>query len=192
MEVYEMGNDAWPDLPYEEWAPTKKTLHMCAQMLGKTRLALAPPQPEWLHTSLQLDARGFTTGPMPAGDRLLTVRIDLFDNAICLALSDGRKRSVALGPDRCIADIWAAYRRSLAELNVEPDIWTKPQELADVTPFDENTHDCLIVPEQAQRFHRLLCSLNGVFEEFRSLRQERGPVLVGRLRLRRTVVHRQT
>ncbi|NTU42722.1 MAG: hypothetical protein HGA78_06645 [Nitrospirales bacterium] len=163
-----MGNDAWPAFPYEEWAPTKKTLQMCVQMVGKTKLALASPQPEWLHASLQLDACGFTTGPMPVGVRVLTVRIDVFSNVICLALSDGRERRVALGPDRCVADIWAEYSRSLAELNVEADIWTKPQELADVTPFDENTHDCLIVPEQAQRFHRLLCSLHGVFEEFRS------------------------
>ncbi len=32
----------WPALPYEEWAETKKTLHMYAQILGKTRLAMAP------------------------------------------------------------------------------------------------------------------------------------------------------
>jgi hypothetical protein len=42
-------NDAWPALDYAEWAPTKKTLHMVAQMLGKARLAVSPPQPEWLH-----------------------------------------------------------------------------------------------------------------------------------------------
>ena len=57
--------DMWPALPYEQWAATKRTLHMCAQMLGKAALALAPPQPEWLHARLCLDARGFTTGAMP-------------------------------------------------------------------------------------------------------------------------------
>ena len=46
------NHDAWPAMPYAEWAPTKKTLHMVAQMLGKARLALAPPQPEWLPAHL--------------------------------------------------------------------------------------------------------------------------------------------
>ena len=40
-----MSVDAWPELRYAEWAPTKKTLQMCAQMLGKLRLALAPLRP---------------------------------------------------------------------------------------------------------------------------------------------------
>ena len=52
-----MNHDAWPALPYEAWMPTKKTLHMCAQMIGKARLALSPPQPEWLHACLYLDGR---------------------------------------------------------------------------------------------------------------------------------------
>ena len=42
----------WPALPYAEWAPTKKTLHMVAQMLGQSRLALLPALREWVHTSL--------------------------------------------------------------------------------------------------------------------------------------------
>ena len=63
--------ELWPALPYAEWAPTKKTLQMCAQMLGKARVALSPPQPEWLHTALYLDGRGFTTGAMPFGEGLV-------------------------------------------------------------------------------------------------------------------------
>jgi hypothetical protein len=161
-------HDAWPTLPYEEWAPTKKTLQMVSQILGKTRLALVPPQPEWLHASLLLDPRGFATGPMPAGDLVLSARIDVFEGAIRLDLSDGRGRQIAIGPDRCIADIWRDYADALAELGVEADIWSKPQELADTTPFSENRHDCTFVAEQAQSFHRLLCTLNGVYEEFRS------------------------
>ena len=57
-----MNHDAWPALPYDAWMPTKKTLHMCAQMIGKARLALAPPQPEWLHTCLYLTASGIHHG----------------------------------------------------------------------------------------------------------------------------------
>jgi hypothetical protein len=158
----------WPALPYDEWAPTKKTLHMCSQMIGKARLALAPPQPEWLHTCLYLDPRGFTTGPAPHGTRSVSLGMDLYDLSLWAHSSDGRKESLALGAGRSVADVWADFRQVLARLDLQLDIWDKPQETADITPFSENTHDCTIAAEHAQRFHRLLVTINGVFEEFRS------------------------
>lgn len=158
----------WPSLPYEEWAPTKKTLQMCAQMLGKTRLSLSPPQPEWLNACLLLDARGFTTGPMPADTRVVTMGIDVFDGTLWIRASDGRHADIPLAPDRCVADVWGDFGFALADLDIAVDIWEKPQELADTTDFSENRHDCTIDLGQAQRFHRVLASLNGVFEEFRS------------------------
>jgi hypothetical protein len=162
------ASDAWPELPYEEWAPTKTTLQMCAQMLGKARLALAPPQPEWLHTCLFLDGWGFTTGPMPAGARVATMGIDVFESALWIRVSDGGRADIPLAPDRCVADIWADFRTALDDLAIEADIWEKPQETSDTTHFSENRHDCTMVAEHAQRLHRLLTSLNDVFEEFRS------------------------
>ncbi len=158
----------WPPLPYAAWAPTKKTLHMVAQMLGKAKLALAPPQPEWWHTRLFLDAHGFTTGPLPHGFRTVSMGIDVVRGTLWLAVSDGRSAAVTLARDRCVADIWADFRRALAGLGVELDLWEKPQEVTDTTPFSQNTHDCTFVREDAQRFHRALSSINSVFEEFRS------------------------
>ena len=159
---------AWPELPYAEWAPTKKTLQMCTQMLGKTRLALAPPQPEWLHSCLYLDARGFTTGAMPCGSGLLNAGIDVFDSVMWVSSSTGERRSVALGQGRCIADVWRDYDAALIGLGVTTDVWEKPQELADETPFSQNTHDCTFVPVHAQRYLTVLAAAQGVFEEFRS------------------------
>jgi hypothetical protein len=161
-------SDAWPALPYEEWAGTKNTLQMCAQMLGKARLALAPPQPEWLHTCLFLDGRGWATGPMPAGARIVSMGIDVFDGALWIRASDGGRADIPFAPSRCINEIWADFRAALTDLGIDADIWEKPQEMADTTPFSENRHDCTVVPEHAQRFHRLLGSINDAFEEFRS------------------------
>ncbi|MCE5191907.1 MAG: DUF5996 family protein [Actinomycetia bacterium] len=163
-----MEHAAWPALPYGEWAPTKKTLQACAQMLGKARLALAPPQPEWLHTSLQLDSRGFSTPTMPQGERIVSMGLDVYDGTMWMNVSGGAQVSIPIWPDRCVADIWTDFTRRLLDLGVDIDIWDKPQEVPDLTPFSQNTHDCTIVPEHAQRFHRVLCSLDGVFEEFRS------------------------
>lgn len=158
----------WPALHYADWAPTKKTLHLVTQMLGKTKLALAPPQPEWLHVRLLLDPRGFTTGPLPHRARTVSMTIDVFDGLLRLADSDGRQVSVPLGPDRPVAAIWGDYREGLSSLGLDLGLWEKPQELADVTPFSQNAHDRTFELEQAQRFLRVLSTVNGVFEEFRS------------------------
>jgi hypothetical protein len=160
--------ERWPSLRYEDWAATKKTLHMVGEMVGKARLALAPAQPEWLNACLYLDARGFTTGAMPYGTTVVTMRIDVYDAAIRIDVSDGRTASVRIGPNRSVADIWADFRTALAGLHLHIDIWEKPQETPDTTPFSENTHDRTIDPEQAQMFHRIVCAIDGAFEEFRS------------------------
>ena len=38
-------------------------------------------------------------------------------------------------------------------MGVEADIWEKPQEMSDATPFSANTDDRTLDLEQAQRFH---------------------------------------
>jgi hypothetical protein len=159
---------AWPALDFEQWGPTKNTLQMCAQMLGKIRLALAPPQPEWLHGCLYLSAHGFSTGPMPVGTRVADAEIDVFRSMIVVRMSDGSDATVATGPDRCVADIWADLSAALSKLGISLDVWEKPQELTDTTPFSQNRHDCVLDAREAQAFHTVLSSIDGVFEEFRS------------------------
>ena len=45
----------WPSLPADgRWPATRDYLHLVSQMLGKLRLALAPPLPEWANTPLAL------------------------------------------------------------------------------------------------------------------------------------------
>ena len=163
-----MDHADWPALPYDEWATTKQSLHLASQMLGKVKLALAPPQPEWLHTRLFLDPRGVVTGPLPYGPRTVALGIDLFEPGIWLASSEGRRQAVTLAAERPVAEVWADFGRALAGLGVTVDLWDKPQEIAGTTPFSEDTRPCVVVPEHAQRYHRVLSSANGVFEEFRS------------------------
>ena len=83
---------------------------------------------------------------------MVSMGIDVYDSAIWIHVSDGREATVTLGPDRCVADIWSGFRDALAGLGLDLDIWEKPQEVPDTTPFSENRHDCTIVAEDAQRF----------------------------------------
>jgi len=56
---------AWPALPLREWSETRDTLHLWTQIVGKTRLALAPMVNHWWQTPLYVSARGLTTSRIP-------------------------------------------------------------------------------------------------------------------------------
>ena len=64
----------WPALPLDEWLPTYATLHRWTQIVGKTRLALAPFQNHWWNATLYVTARGLHTSPMPYRDGALGSR----------------------------------------------------------------------------------------------------------------------
>src|SRR2546429_182009 len=103
----------WPALPYEEWRETKDTLHMYAQVIGKLRLALSPPEPQWAHVPLYLTARGLTTSPIPVGLRTIDAELDLLAHELVIRSSDGRVERRALGGDAEVicAGWWAGGQR---------------------------------------------------------------------------------
>lgn len=78
-------SDAWPSLPLEEWQPTYATLHMWLQVVGKTRLALAPMENHWRQVVLYLTPRGLTTSSMPSGQRTFAVDLDFLDHSLTTA-----------------------------------------------------------------------------------------------------------
>ena len=53
--------DALPVLRLEDWEPTKDTLHLYAQIVGKIRLASTPLSNHWWNVPLYVTVRGLTT-----------------------------------------------------------------------------------------------------------------------------------
>ena len=50
-----------PELHLADWRPTKDTLHLYCQIVGKIRLATTPPRNHWWNVPLYVDVRGLTT-----------------------------------------------------------------------------------------------------------------------------------
>src|SRR5947208_5740098 len=99
---------AWPALaPYEQWSETCDTLHAHTQVLGKLAVALAPKEPQLQHAALRLTARGWETTPLPApdGSGAIVAALDLGRHLAVVEHSDGRRREVALTPDRAVGDV---------------------------------------------------------------------------------------
>src|SRR5262249_13854186 len=132
--------DVWPRLDLAEWESTRATLHLWTQMIGKTRLALAPPENHWWHAALYLTTRGLTTSPMPVGARTVEVELDFHDHALIARTSDGAVQRLALTP-QSVAEFYERYRTALRALGVEPAIWPHPVEMATAIPFGQDrTH----------------------------------------------------
>jgi hypothetical protein len=158
---------SWPPLPLEAWRDTRDTLHMWTQVVGKVRLALAPPENHWWHVPLYLTARGLSTSPMPVGGRALQIDFDFLDDKLLLRLSDGPHQEVALRP-RSVADFYQAVMAALHALEVPVRIWPVPVEVADPIPFERDTRHAAYDAQQVRRFWRVMLSSQAVLQRFRS------------------------
>jgi hypothetical protein len=158
--------EPWPALPPQEWRDTYATLHMWTQIVGKTRLALAPWQNHWWHVALHVTARGLATGPMPYGSRTLDVEFDFVQHSLVLRTSDGAVQEIALRP-RSVAEFYRLYLAALAALDVHVALWPVPVEVEHPVRFTDDHGHASYDPEYANRFWRILTQVDDVFRQFR-------------------------
>jgi hypothetical protein len=153
-----------------DWADTYTTLHRWTQIVGKTRLALAPMQNHWWQVALYVTARGLGTSPMPYARGNVELEFDFLDHRLVARTSDGVTKSIALAP-RSVADFYKDYRELLAALGVEAKIWPVPQEMADAVRFTTDREHASYDADAAQRCWRILAHAD------RALKRFRGPFL---------------
>ncbi len=163
----EVANDPWPLLPYGEWRDTLDTLHMWTQVVGKTKLALCPWLNEWWQIALSLDARGLTTGPMPAGRRSVQVDFDFVGHNLSVRTGDGGVKALPLLP-RPVAAFHAELLAALAALGVAVEIDPRPVEVPEPIPFDRDDTHAAYDAAAANRFWRVLASTERVLQRWRS------------------------
>lgn len=146
----------WPRLPLAEWQETRDTLHMWTQVVGKTRLALAPAENHWWHVPLYVSARGLSTSPMPYRSRAVEVHFDLIDHRLVVDTSDGASRAIPLRP-QAVADFYREYVDTLASLDITVKMWPVPVEVDAPIPFqDDHRHESYDADRVRQFFHMLL------------------------------------
>ncbi|HTV73214.1 MAG TPA: DUF5996 family protein [Candidatus Acidoferrales bacterium] len=160
--------DRWPDIGVRGWAPTKRSLHLYTQMLGKIRVALSPSQPNWMFTPLLFTAHGFTTGAIPCDGIAVEALLDVFTSEIVVRTSTGSQRRIALLPPRSVAEVYAALHAALEELDVPCVISRIPQEVPDTTPLPDDTQPADYEPAAVLRWFSAATSAACVFEEWRS------------------------
>ena len=75
------------------WLPTYETLHRWVQVVGKTRLKLAPFENHWWHAALYVTARGITTSPMPYAHGTIEIEFNILGDALLAHTSEGESRA---------------------------------------------------------------------------------------------------
>jgi hypothetical protein len=157
-----------PALPFASWKDTLATVHMWSQIVGKVRLKLCPLVNHWWNVPFYLTARGLTTSPMPYWQgtilRTIEVRFDFISHQLLLETSEGRVITLALQP-QSVAEF---YQKFMAALAVACKISTRPCEIADPIPFEQDHVHASYDPEAVNKFWRILVWTDQVLKEFRS------------------------
>ena len=157
---------AWPELRLADWHETYATLHMWTQIVGKTRLALAPMENHWWQVALYVTPRGLTTSPVPHGARTFAVSFDFLEHALVMQTSDGATGGFALAP-RSVAEFYAEYMDTLRALGLDVRIRPVPVEIATAIPFAEDHVHSAYDPDAARRCWRILVQADRVLKRFR-------------------------
>ncbi len=160
-------SDNWPPLPLHEWQDTYRTLHMWTQIVGKIRMALAPPLNHWWQCTLYVNSRGLTTGPVPYTPGCFEIQFDFQKHKLDIVSSEGPAASKPLRAES-VASFYGGLMESLASMGIAVEINPKPQEVADPVPFDQDFTHCSYDAEYAHRFWRILLSSAKVLERFRA------------------------
>ena len=159
---------AWPRLTLDEWAPAETTLHRWTQIVGKTRLALAPMQNHWWQVTLYVTARGLTTSPMPFGQGTVEVDFDFIDHALLIRTSDGEGHTIPL-VSRSVAEFYAEYLSALRSLGVAVKIWPVPREMPDTERFTDDRDHASYDADAAHRCWQILVGADRALKEFRGM-----------------------
>jgi hypothetical protein len=155
-----------PELHLADWRPTKDTLHLYAQIVGKIRLATTSPRNHWWNAPLYVDVRGLTTRRLHHRGTTFEITIDFLDHALVVRTADGRSRSFELGDGVAVADFDARLHAMLGDLGIDVEIKEEPFGLPMTTSFTQDVEHASWNRDAIERFGRVLDWSDTVFEEF--------------------------
>ena len=162
-----MSVSTFPDIPLEAWRPTKNTLHLYCQIVGKIRLAMHPRMNHWWHVPLYVTPRGLSTRTIPYAGGNFEIEFDFHEHRLVIATSGGKVEDFALYDGLTVADFYSSLFKNLAKLGIEPKIKAIPYEAPSTTPFPEDTENRSYDKEYVERFHETLVTVDHILNEFR-------------------------
>jgi hypothetical protein len=155
-----------PELPLEAWEPTKTTLHLWTQIVGKIKLATTPPRNHWWHAPLYLDVRGLTTRRLHHGQVGFQIDFDFVDHRLVARTNRGQQGSFRLHDGLSVATFDRHLHQLLDQLGADVPIREDPYGVPMTTPFPNDSEHAAYDPEYVRRFWQVLDWVDTVLEEF--------------------------
>ncbi|WP_214318806.1 DUF5996 family protein [Nonomuraea sediminis] len=153
--------ETFPAMPYDEWVDTKDTFHRFAQIVGKVRLAASVRRNHWWNVPFHLTGRGLTTRPMDG----FCIDFDLVRHRLVVDRLDGRSADMPL-IGQSVASFYAGLFDILDDLGIHAEIHAVPFDLADSTPFAEDTKHAAYDPALITRYWVILSQVAQVLERY--------------------------
>lgn len=154
-----------PPLALPDWQPTKDTLHLWLQIIGKVKLASTQPLHHWWNVTFRVAPWGLTTGRMRHEGIDFQVDVDMVGHQVVVRTPSARA-AVDLRDGLSVAGFYTAFTGCLETLGVRPEIKADPFGVPMTTPFeaDEEHHQYDVT--YVERYRQVLAEVSWVFEEF--------------------------
>jgi hypothetical protein len=166
-------------LPFAAWEPTKTTLHLWCQIVGKIALRSSALRNHWWNCTLRLTAQGLKTELLRSGDTFFDVELDVVDHRAIVRASTAREPAgFALHDGLSVAEFYAALRDALESTGLDVPILAKPYGFpGQSTPFAEDEEHRAYDAAAVRRWWTALAWSASVFERFASeFAGKQGPV----------------
>ena len=155
-----------PELHLADWRPTKDTLHLFCQIVGKIRLASTAPRNHWWNVPLYVDVRGLSTRRMHREGTTFQVDFDFVEHRLFVRTTDGGSSSFELRDGLSVAEFYERVQAALGEFGVEVPIVGEPFGVPMTTPFSDDREHASWDRDYVERFWRTLDWTDRVLEEF--------------------------
>lgn len=157
----------WPDLPYKEWCDSCSTFQLWTQIVGKIRLSKTPWINHSWHVTLYVTPFGLTTSTIYDQSQSFQIDFDLIEHWLVVRSSNGGRASFALEP-MAVADFYSRIVASLAELGIDVEINTLPNEVPEPIRFEDDRLHAAYDADYVNRYWRVLLQVDRVFTRFRA------------------------
>jgi hypothetical protein len=104
---------------------------------------------------------------IPYRDDSLEIQLDFLDHRLDILTGDGMASTFKLAP-KSVHAFYQELMAALGALGISVRINTKPQEVADPIPFEQDDIHASYDPEHVNRFWRILVSTKVVLDQFQS------------------------
>jgi Family of unknown function (DUF5996) len=147
--------------------PTRETLHMWTQIVGKIRMQHMPLINHWWQATLYVTPRGLTTGAIPYRNAVFDLEFDFVHHVLAIRHSEGDQRIVPLAA-KPVAQFYGETLSALDSLGIESHIVARPNEVDPAIQFAEDVQHAAYDGDAARMFWWQLVQAHRVMGEFRA------------------------